>query len=111
MRYVRSATIAGLVLLMLGPIGLLATNHVAVRISADDAIEPISIWSALLPSWGYRVHLSAMGVGLATLLTWHGSFAMFQGYVWSRYRNIWITALVHIVTNLIYVDWLIDRLL
>ena len=57
-----------------------------------------------------RVHADAIGLGLATVLSFQGIFAIFQGYVWSRYRNIWVTALVHVMMNLVYVDVTLDSL-
>lgn len=52
----------------------------------------------------------AVATGLATVLTFHGLFGVLCGYLWSRYRNIWIPITVHAITNLVYVDLILNWL-
>jgi membrane protease YdiL (CAAX protease family) len=49
-------------------------------------------------------------LGLASVIAFQGTFGLLQGYLWSRYRNLWMPIAVHIAVNLIYVDLLRDAL-
>lgn len=53
--------------------------------------------------------LSSLGLplGLASIVAFQGVFGLMQGYLWSRYRNLWAVILVHVVVNLVYVDLLV----
>lgn len=57
-----------------------------------------------------RVRPEAIGIGLASIVAYQGMFGLMQGYLWSRYRNIWIVIGVHLVINLVYVDLLFGAL-
>ncbi|MGJ7906454.1 CPBP family intramembrane glutamic endopeptidase [Actinopolyspora sp. H202] len=57
-----------------------------------------------------HLHSGSVVTGLATVLVFQGLFGVFCGYLWSRYRNIWIVIAVHIVVNLAYVDLLLGWL-
>lgn len=53
-------------------------------------------------------HLTDPVPGLASIVAVQGVFGLMTGYVWARYRNIWIPILIHVVTNLVYGDLLFD---
>ncbi|MGP3916903.1 lysostaphin resistance A-like protein [Nonomuraea sp. 10N515B] len=55
-----------------------------------------------------RVDLTDPVPGLASIVAVQGVFGLMTGYLWARYRNIWIPILIHVVTNLVYVDLLLD---
>ncbi|MDP9640936.1 membrane protease YdiL (CAAX protease family) [Actinopolyspora lacussalsi] len=57
-----------------------------------------------------HLHSGSVVTGLATVLVYQGLFGVLCGYLWSRYRNIWIVIAVHIVVNLAYVDLLLGWL-
>ncbi|MFC9970826.1 CPBP family intramembrane glutamic endopeptidase [Spirillospora sp. NPDC127200] len=48
--------------------------------------------------------------GLATIIAFQGVFGLMLGYLWSRYRNFWIIVFIHVVSNLVLVPLLIERL-
>lgn len=54
-----------------------------------------------------HVHLDTLAVDLATIVAVQGTFGVMQGYLWSRYRNIWAPIVIHVAVNLIYLDLLI----
>jgi membrane protease YdiL (CAAX protease family) len=72
----------------------------------------IAVSSALFAAMHISSHVSsgAIGVGLATIVAVQGTFGLLQGYLWSRYRNLWAPIAIHVVINLIYVDFLADAL-
>ncbi|WP_176797853.1 CPBP family intramembrane glutamic endopeptidase [Actinopolyspora mzabensis] len=72
----------------------------------------ITVASLLFAAMHLPTHLHSGSVvtGLATVLVYQGLFGVFCGYLWSRYRNIWIVIAVHIVVNLAYVDLLLGWL-
>ncbi|MEU9805270.1 type II CAAX endopeptidase family protein [Mycobacterium sp. NPDC050853] len=53
-----------------------------------------------------HVHMSTLAVDLASIVAVQGTFGVMQGYLWSRYRNIWAPIAIHIAVNLIYLDLL-----
>ncbi|WP_157897226.1 CPBP family intramembrane glutamic endopeptidase [Mycobacteroides chelonae] len=55
-----------------------------------------------------HVHATTVAVDLATIVAVQGTFGVMQGYLWSRYRNIWAPIAIHIAVNLIYLDMLIS---
>lgn len=54
-----------------------------------------------------HVHASTLAVDLATIVAVQGTFGVMQGYLWSRYRNIWAPIVIHIAVNLVYLDLLV----
>lgn len=72
----------------------------------------IAVSSVLFAAMHVPSHVSAgaVGVGLATIVAVQGTFGLLQGYLWSRYRNLWAPIAIHVVINLIYVDFLADAL-
>lgn len=54
-----------------------------------------------------HVHVSTLAVDLATIIAVQGTFGVMQGYLWSRYRNIWAPIAIHVAINLIYLDLLV----
>ncbi|QBI52244.1 CPBP family intramembrane glutamic endopeptidase [Streptomonospora litoralis] len=57
---------------------------------------------------GSHLNEDALGVGVASLVAYQGVFGLMQGYLWARYRNIWVLIAVHAVVNLVYVDFLVQ---
>ncbi|WP_176126559.1 type II CAAX endopeptidase family protein [Mycobacterium sp. D16R24] len=55
-----------------------------------------------------HVQVNTVAVDLATIVAVQGTFGVMQGYLWSRYRNIWAPIAIHIAVNLIYLDMLIS---
>ncbi|QCH25650.1 CAAX amino terminal protease self- immunity [Mycobacteroides salmoniphilum] len=55
-----------------------------------------------------HVRADTVAVDLATIVAVQGTFGVMQGYLWSRYRNIWAPIAIHIAVNLIYLDMLIS---
>lgn len=53
-----------------------------------------------------HVHARTVAVDLATIVAVQGTFGVMQGYLWSRYRNIWAPIAIHIAVNLVYLDLL-----
>ncbi len=53
-----------------------------------------------------HVHVDTLTVDLATIVAVQGTFGVMQGYLWSRYRNIWAPIAIHVAVNLIYLDML-----
>ncbi|MFI9553814.1 lysostaphin resistance A-like protein [Nonomuraea endophytica] len=49
-------------------------------------------------------------LGVATIIAFQGVFGLLTGYLWSRYRNLWVPVFVHVVTNLVFVQMLLDAL-
>lgn len=49
-----------------------------------------------------------VGPGLASLVAFQGMFGLMLGYLWSRYRNIWVIIAIHGLSNLVYVDLLLQ---
>lgn len=72
----------------------------------------IAVSSVLFAAMHVSSHVSggAVGIGLATVVAVQGTFGVLQGYLWSRYRNLWVPIAIHVVINLIYVDFLADAL-
>ncbi len=70
---------------------------------------PAILASALLFAAMHVSHIDpeAVGIGIASVVAAQGMFGLMQGYLWARYRNIWVIILVHAIVNLIYVDMLI----
>ncbi|MFF5265154.1 CPBP family intramembrane glutamic endopeptidase [Actinomadura viridis] len=56
-----------------------------------------------------RIEAGAPLHGLAAIVANQGLFGLMLGYLWARYRNLWVIVLVHTVTNLVYVPMLIER--
>ncbi|TDQ54237.1 CPBP family intramembrane glutamic endopeptidase [Actinorugispora endophytica] len=73
---------------------------------------PAILASSLLFAAMHTSHLhgDAVGLGLASLAAFQGVFGLMQGYLWARYRNIWVLVAVHAVVNLVYVDLLVRAL-
>ncbi|GAA4897723.1 CPBP family intramembrane glutamic endopeptidase [Streptomonospora salina] len=57
---------------------------------------------------GSHLDGGASWVGIASLVAYHGMFGLMQGYLWARYRNIWVLIAIHAVVNLVYVDFLVQ---
>jgi uncharacterized protein len=55
-----------------------------------------------------HVQVNTLAVDLATIVAVQGTFGVMQGYLWSRYRNIWAPITIHILVNVIYLDMLIS---
>ncbi|WP_170837339.1 CPBP family intramembrane glutamic endopeptidase [Actinopolyspora xinjiangensis] len=72
----------------------------------------ILVASLLFAAMHLPTHLGSTAVitELATVLVFQGLFGVFCGYLWSRYRNIWMPVVVHILVNLAYVDLLLGWL-
>lgn len=70
---------------------------------------PAILGSSLLFAFMHlgRVQPDAIGLGLAGIVSYQGMFGLMLGYLWSRYRNIWIVIAIHVVVNLGYVDMLV----
>jgi CAAX protease family protein len=68
----------------------------------------IAVSSVLFAAMHISSHVDAdaIGVGLATIVAVQGTFGILQGYLWSRYRNLWAPIAIHIAINLIYLDFL-----
>lgn len=71
------------------------------------AVSSVQFAAMHIPS---HVHAGSIGLGLATIVAAQGTFGLMQGYLWSRYRNLWAPIAIHIVVNLVYVDFLADAL-
>lgn len=56
-----------------------------------------------------RVPAGAIELGLASTIAYQGMFGLMQGYLWSRFRNIWVIIAIHIAVNLVYIDLLVDQ--
>lgn len=65
------------------------------------AVSSVLFAAMHIPS---HVHAGTVGIGLATIVAAQGTFGLMQGYLWSRYRNLWAPIAIHIVVNLVYVD-------
>ncbi|WP_433258221.1 lysostaphin resistance A-like protein [Streptosporangium sp. CA-135522] len=72
------------------------------------AIMTSSLLFALMHS--SRLHADALLLGLATIVAFQGVFALMLGYLWARYRNIWVIILIHTLTNLVLVPLLVSAL-
>lgn len=72
---------------------------------------PAILGSALLFALMHVGHIQpgAIGLGLASIVAAQGLWGVMQGYLWARYRNIWVIVFIHVVINLIYVDLLLSR--
>jgi membrane protease YdiL (CAAX protease family) len=57
----------------------------------------------------YRLEDDSVALGLCTIVAVQGVLGLLLGYLWSRYRNIWIPITIHTLTNLVYVDLLRDH--
>ncbi|MEU7456253.1 CPBP family intramembrane glutamic endopeptidase [Streptosporangium roseum] len=79
------------------------------RLEALYGRWPAILASALLFSAMHVSHIDpeAIGVGIASVVAAQGMFGLMQGYLWGRYRNIWVIILIHTIVNLVYVDMLI----
>ncbi|MFI6292906.1 lysostaphin resistance A-like protein [Nonomuraea sp. NPDC050790] len=49
-------------------------------------------------------------LGIATIIAFQGVFGLLTGFLWSRYRNLWVPIFIHVVTNLIFVQMLLGAL-
>jgi uncharacterized protein len=67
---------------------------------------PAIVVSSLAFAFMHLNRLSSLGpmLGLASIVAFQGVFGLMQGYLWSRYRNIWAVIVIHVVVNLVYVD-------
>ncbi|GAB3425502.1 hypothetical protein GCM10027569_62930 [Flindersiella endophytica] len=54
-----------------------------------------------------RLGTLGLGLGLASIVAFQGVFGLMQGYLWSRYRNLWAVIVVHVAVNLVYLDLLV----
>ncbi|WP_327092368.1 CPBP family intramembrane metalloprotease [Nonomuraea sp. NBC_01738] len=79
------------------------------RLEALYGRWPAILASALLFAAMHVSHINpeAIGVGIASVVAAQGMFGLMQGYLWARYRNIWVIILIHTIINLVYVDMLI----
>ncbi|MEU7899286.1 CPBP family intramembrane glutamic endopeptidase [Nonomuraea sp. NPDC049152] len=79
------------------------------RLEALYGRWPAILASALLFAAMHVSHINpeAIGVGVASVVAAQGMFGLMQGYLWARYRNIWVIILTHTIVNLVYVDMLI----
>ncbi|WP_342775101.1 CPBP family intramembrane glutamic endopeptidase [Nonomuraea diastatica] len=79
------------------------------RLEALYGRWPAILASALLFAAMHVSHINpeAIGVGIASVVAAQGMFGLMQGYLWARYRNIWVIILIHTIVNLVYVDMLI----
>ncbi|WP_084959470.1 CPBP family intramembrane glutamic endopeptidase [Thermoactinospora rubra] len=57
-----------------------------------------------------RISPDAVVLGFATIVAFQGVFGLMVGYLWSRYRNVWVILFIHITVNLVFVPMLIARL-
>ncbi|TDC86627.1 CPBP family intramembrane metalloprotease [Nonomuraea deserti] len=57
-----------------------------------------------------RLHPDALLTSLATIVAFQGVFGLMLGYLWARYRNIWVIFFIHTMTNLILVPMLMALL-
>lgn len=82
------------------------------RIEALYGRWPAILASALLFALMHLSHVDPETpvLGLASIVAFQGVFGLMQGYLWSRYRNIWAIILIHVIVNLIYVDMLLALL-
>ncbi|MBG0826397.1 CPBP family intramembrane metalloprotease [Planomonospora sp. ID67723] len=68
---------------------------------------PAILASSLLFAAMHVSHLEGdLGPGLASMVAFQGVFGLMQGYLWSRYRNIWAVIAIHVAVNLVYIDML-----
>ncbi|MFS0705739.1 lysostaphin resistance A-like protein [Cellulomonas sp. 179-A 9B4 NHS] len=101
------------------PVELVVTAAVATAVTASIGEEVFyRVWlqtrlEALLGRWGgiavatlvfALMHVGArQGQGpvveVAAALVVQGSFGLMLGYLWSRYRNAWLTIAIHLVAN------------
>ncbi|WP_067830153.1 CPBP family intramembrane glutamic endopeptidase [Actinomadura kijaniata] len=81
------------------------------RLEARHGRWPAIMISSLLFAAMHVTHIRAGAVpeGLATVVAYQGLFGVMQGYLWSRYRNIWVPIAVHTAVNLVYIDLLVRR--
>ncbi|GII05716.1 hypothetical protein Pta02_77240 [Planobispora takensis] len=57
------------------------------------------------------MHANRLGGGagwVASPVVFQGTFGLMLGYLWSRYRNIWVIVAIHGLSNLVYVDLLLQ---
>ncbi|MFD2749112.1 CPBP family intramembrane glutamic endopeptidase [Virgibacillus siamensis] len=60
----------------------------------------ILLTSLLWASWHIAVHGSGQwNVDMATVITNHGIVGLFLGYLWARYRSVWVIIIVHGLIN------------
>jgi membrane protease YdiL (CAAX protease family) len=57
-----------------------------------------------------RLHWDALLTSLATIVAFQGVFGLMLGYLWARYRNIWVVFFIHTMTNLVLVPMLMALL-
>ena len=72
------------------------------------AIMTSSVLFALMHS--SRIEDDAPLLGLTSIVAVQGMFGLMQGYLWARYRSFWVIVFIHVVTNLVFVPLLIERL-
>ncbi|MET9343681.1 CPBP family intramembrane glutamic endopeptidase [Nonomuraea sp. NPDC003804] len=79
------------------------------RLEALYGTPPAVLATALLFAAMHVSHIdpAAVGVGVASIVAAQGMFGLMQGYLWARYRNIWVIILIHVIVNLVYVDMLL----
>jgi membrane protease YdiL (CAAX protease family) len=72
---------------------------------------PAILGSSLLFAVMHTSHVrpDALLPGLAGIVAFQGVFGLMLGYLWSRYRNIWVIILIHVITNLVLVPLLLGR--
>ncbi|WP_201761489.1 MULTISPECIES: CPBP family intramembrane glutamic endopeptidase [unclassified Nonomuraea] len=73
---------------------------------------PAIIAQALLFALMHSFHLNSDAplTSLATIVAFQGVFGLMLGYLWARYRNIWMIFFIHTMTNLIPVPMLMALL-
>ena len=82
------------------------------RLEALYGRWPAIVVQALLFALMHSSRLSAGSLltGLCTIVAFQGVFGLMLGYLWSRYRNIWVIVFIHALTNLIPVSVLLSLL-
>ncbi|WP_188195946.1 CPBP family intramembrane glutamic endopeptidase [Nonomuraea sp. SYSU D8015] len=73
---------------------------------------PAIMASALLFAFMHSSRIDAGDplLGMATIVAFQGMFGLMQGYLWARYRNVWMIIFMHVIINLVYVPMLLGRL-
>lgn len=81
------------------------------RLEALYGRWPAILGSSLLFALMHTSHVrpDAPLLGLASIVAFQGVFGLMLGYLWSRYRNIWVIILIHVITNLVFVPLLLGR--
>jgi membrane protease YdiL (CAAX protease family) len=81
------------------------------RLEALYGRWPAILGSSLLFALMHTSHvrLEAPLLGLASIVAFQGVFGLMQGYLWSRYRNIYVIVFIHVIINLVLVPILLGR--